>query len=66
MQNLKKNHLRKQFRILSNEHICIGSLLGMALTNTEAFKAAAGYAKAVASLNDLKELSPLFFWPVFT
>ncbi len=61
MQNLKKNHLRKQFRILSNEHICIGSLLGMALTNTEAFKAAAGYAKAVASLNDLKELSPLVF-----
>ena len=33
----------------------------MALTNTEAFKAAAGYAKAVASLNDLKELSPLVF-----
>ena len=30
----------------------------MALTNNEAFKTAAGYAKAVASLNDMKELSP--------
>ena len=35
--------------------------LDMALINTEAFKAAAGYAKAVASLNDIKELSPLVF-----
>ena len=33
----------------------------MALTNSEAFKTAAGYAKAVASLNDMKELSPLVF-----
>ena len=58
MQILKKNHLRKLFRILSNEHLFIGSLLVMALTNNEAFKTAAGYAKAVASLNDMKELSP--------
>lgn len=33
----------------------------MALINTEDFKAAAGYAKAIASLNDIKELSPLVF-----
>ena len=33
----------------------------MALINTEAFKVAAGYAKAIASLNDIKELSPLVF-----
>jgi hypothetical protein len=33
----------------------------MALINTEAFKLAAGYAKAIASLNDIKELSPLVF-----
>jgi hypothetical protein len=34
----------------------------MALINTEAFKVAAGYAKAIASLNDIKELSPLVFF----